>query len=113
MTDNVWDTNLIPHIKYVKTSEIVEVIMYDGSNGERIKQWSEKPECVVESPVCEPTDNNPTGEYLQIYYEGKWHTAAVGDYIIKKAGVVFPLKQHIFEKSYSRVEVRRDLLFGS
>jgi len=56
---------------------ILEAVIYTGHNDFDIQQWS-KGQCIP-SPVLEPTEDNPTGSYLQV--DG--YTAGVGDVVLK------------------------------
>jgi hypothetical protein len=56
----------------------LEIIKYTGINCKEIESWSNE---IKSSPVLEPTDDNPTGRYLQF----KYTTIKVGDFIIKDA----------------------------
>jgi hypothetical protein len=88
---------------YRKKPVVIEAYKYTGSNGSMLRKWSN--ERVVESPVLEPTDYNPNGEYLQIHTLEGVMTAVVGDFIIKGVrGEYYPCKPDIFETTYEKVE---------
>lgn len=88
--------------QYRKKPIVIEAIQYTGKNDDEIKRWSNgKVYC---SPVLEPTDYNPTGDYLQINTLEGVMTAIVGDYIIKGVkGEFYPCKADIFETSYESI----------
>jgi hypothetical protein len=94
----------IKHYKKVfgKLETVVEAIQYNGSHGSEIDNWSDG--MVIQSPVLEPTPNNPTGSYLQIIPKsGKSSTAGVGDWIIKE-GNKFPHKYYrVTDKTFQRI----------
>lgn len=88
--------------EYRKKPVIIEAIQYTGKNGFEIRKWSDTN--VLESPVLEPTEDNLTGEYLQIYTLEGTMTAIVGDYIIRGIqGEYYPCKPDIFHKTYEEV----------
>lgn len=88
--------------KFRKKPVVIESIQYTGHNGNYIEQWTNKK--AIQSPVLEPTDNNPTGAYLQIYTLEGIHIANVGDWIIKGVkGEFYPCKPDIFEMTYEEV----------
>lgn len=88
--------------KFQKKPAVIEAIKFDGKNGFDINKWSDGK--VVESPVLEPTPDNPTGHYLQIKTLEGTMTAIVNDWIIKGiAGEFYPCKPQIFFDSYERV----------
>ena len=85
--------------RYRKKPIEVEAIQYDGHNGYHIERWSGR--AVIGSPVLEPTDDNPTGSYLQIDTLEGVMTAIVGDWIIKGAvGEFYPCKPDAFEATF-------------
>lgn len=87
---------------YRKKPVVIEAIQYTG-NGFEINQWSKG--VVVESPVLEPSKENPTGEYLQIHTLEGTMIGIVGDYIIKGIkGEFYPCKPDIFEQTYEKEE---------
>ena len=89
--------------KYRKKPVVIEAIQYTGKNDWQLSQWSNRK--VYCSPVLEPTENNPTGSYLQINTLEGVMTAIVGDFIIKGInGEFYPCKPDIFEKTYELVE---------
>ena len=88
--------------QYRKKPVVIDAIQYTGHNGHEIYNISGKK--VVESPVLEPTQNNPTGAYLQIKTLEGMMTAIVGDWIIKGVQSEFyPCKPDIFELTYEEV----------
>jgi hypothetical protein len=77
----------------------IEAVQFNGNNGSSIKDWASG--TVVPSPVLEPTDDNPTGAYLQIKTLEGVMTARVGDWIIKGVrGEFYPCKPDIFGATY-------------
>jgi len=90
-------------MKYRKKPVVIDTIQYTGNNGWQIQNWSNRK--VIESPVLEPTKDNPTGAYLQIATLEGCMTAIVGDWIIKGIkGEFYPCKPDIFEATYEPVE---------
>jgi len=91
--------------KFRKKPVIIEAIKYNGKNYFEISKWTkDSKKQIVESPVLEPSDNNPTGAYLQIKTLEGVMTAIVGDWIIKGVSDEFyPCKPEIFEKTYEKV----------
>jgi len=88
-------------LKFQKKPIVIEAINFDGKNAKEIYAWSNG--VVVESPVLEPTHDNPTGRYLQIKTLEGTMTANINDYIIKGiAGEFYPCKPQIFFNSYER-----------
>ena len=88
---------------YRKVPVVIEAIQFTGANGWVLKQWSDG--AVYASPVLEPTEDNPTGEYVQIKTLEGVMTGRVGDYIIKGVnGEFYPCKPDIFNKTYQQVE---------
>ena len=78
-------------------------MQYDGTNGYKMKDWSDGK--VYPSPVLEPTNDNPSGSYLQIDTLEEIMTAIVGDWIIKGIkGEFYPCKPDIFEQTYEEVK---------
>lgn len=89
--------------KYRKKPVVIEAIQYTGHNGHAILQWISA--MAIESPVLEPSENNMTGEYLQIKTLEGTMAAIVGDWIIKGVnGEFYPCKPDIFEKTYEPAE---------
>lgn len=87
---------------YRKLPVGVEAIQYTGNNGMELKKWSDG--AVYESPVAEPSEGNPTGEYVQIKTLEGVMTGIVGDYIIKGVkNEFYPCKRDIFEQTYSEI----------
>jgi len=90
-------------MKFRKKPVVIEAEQYIGTNGWKIRKWSRG--AVFESPVLEPTPDNPTGEYLQIATLEGIMTAIVGSWIIKGVnGEFYPCKSDIFEKTYEPVD---------
>lgn len=86
-------------MKYRKKPVIIEAIQYTGQNGHEIHSWSKS--AILESPVPEPTSDNPTGAYLQIKTLEGTMTAKVGDWIIRGVkGEFYPCKPEIFAATY-------------
>jgi hypothetical protein len=89
--------------KYVKLPLEIEAVQYTGKNGHEISQWSG--EACYDSPVLEPRDGNPTGEYIQIKTPEGIMTAIVNDWIIKGVkGEFYPCKPDIFVATYQEVK---------
>ena len=92
--------------KFKRKPAIIEAIQYTGNNGRELSEWSD--ERVIESPVVEPSDDNPTGAYVQIKTidtDNSWATAGVGDWICKGIkGEFYPCKSQIFMGLYEPVE---------
>ncbi|MDR1695605.1 MAG: hypothetical protein LBR69_03100 [Endomicrobium sp.] len=87
--------------RYSKKPVVVEAVQYNGSNGLDIENWLDRK--VLESPVLETTDYNPSGKYLQVKTLEGTMTAIVGDYIIKGVkGEFYPCKPDVFEMSYQK-----------
>jgi len=72
-------------------------IQYTGTNGYELNKWSGG--TIVESPILEPTKDNPTGAYLQVYDScNKCEIAKVDDWIIRdNCGTFFILTPEEFE----------------
>jgi len=86
-------------MKFRKRPVVIEAIQYTAESSFKIRQWANGK--VVESPVLEPTPDNPTGQYLQIHALGGTVIACIGDWIIKGVnGEFYPCKPDIFEKTY-------------
>ena len=89
--------------KFRKKPIVVEAQQYTGHNGCKLTSWSNGK--VIESPVCEPTEDNPTGYYIQVFTLEGVMTGIVGDYIIKGInGEFYPCKPDIFEKTYESIK---------
>ena len=94
--------------KFKKKPVEIEAIQYTGKNDFEIGKWSNG--LVYPSPVLEPTENNPSGSYLQIKTLEGVMTAIVGDWIIKGVkGEFYPCKNIIFLMSYD-VVIPKDVL---
>ena len=90
--------------KYRKLPVVIEAIRFDGNNGHELRLWSDG--AVIVSPVLEPTDDNPTGEYVQIKTLEGTMRGNVGDYIIKGIkGEFYPCKPDIFEATYEAIDI--------
>lgn len=84
---------------YRKKPVVIEAMQFDGHNGWKIERWSDHR--VVASPVLEPTDDNPSGSYLQIATLEGTMTAIAGDWIIRGVkGEFYPCKPDIFTATY-------------
>lgn len=85
--------------QYRKRPVVVEAMRYGTNNGWQIRAWSKS--AVIESPVLDPTPDNPTGHYLQILTLEGMMSAGVGDWIIRGVkGEFYPCKPDIFELTY-------------
>ena len=90
-------------MKFRKKPVVIEAVAYHEKNGHFIERWSERN--AVESPVLEPTPENPSGMYLQIRTLEGTMIATPGDWIIKGvAGEFYPCKPDIFEATYEPVD---------
>jgi hypothetical protein len=82
-----------------KKPVVIEAVQYTGHNGHEIENWTSNK--AIESPVLEPTPDNPRGCYLQIKTLEGWMTAIQNDWIIKGVkGEFYPCKPDIFEMTY-------------
>lgn len=91
--------------KFRKKPVVIEAWQYTGNNSYLFQSLSDN---IKESPVLEPAENNPTGEYLQISTLEGVMIAIVGDWIIKGVnGEFYPCKPDIFEKTYEPVETEK------
>lgn len=62
-------------------------------------------EGVVESPVLEPSEDNPTGAYAQVHTAEGVMIAMPGDWIVRGIkGEVYPIKDDIFRMTYEPAE---------
>lgn len=85
--------------KFRKKPVVIEAIQYNGNNGHEIKIFSDG--VSIQSPVLEPSEDNPTGSYLQIKTLEGTMIGNVNDWIIKGVnGEFYPCKPDIFEKTY-------------
>ena len=85
-----------------KKPVVIEAIQYNG-DGNELYHWSNG--AIVESPVLEPSENNPSGDYVQIKTLEGTMIGNRGDWIIKGvSGEFYPCKPDIFEKTYEKVE---------
>lgn len=90
-------------MRYRKRPVIVSAIQYTGNNGNELSLWSNH--AVIESPILEPTKDNPSGRYVQVETLEGVITGNVGDYIIRGiSGEFYPCKPDIFEKTYEMVD---------
>lgn len=91
--------------KFRKKSAIIEAIRYTGNNGLEIEKWSNN--MVLQSPVIEQSEDNPTGAYVQIKTidtKDSWAIAIVGDWVVKGIkGEFYPCKNDIFMELHERV----------
>lgn len=79
--------------------KIYDCYQYDGSNAHILYKWSNG--CIIESPVCEPTDDNPTGAYVQIKNKITSETIArVGEWIVKEDGDLYLSFPDSYIKTY-------------
>ena len=94
--------------KFRKKSVVIEAIQFTGHNGFEIEQWSRSEfggRIVIESPVLEPSPDNPSGHYLQIATLEGVMIGNVNDWIIKGVkGEFCPCKPDIFAATYELVE---------
>ncbi len=89
--------------KYRKKPVVIEAVQYNGKNGAEITRWSK--DIVFESPVLEPTKDNPTGSYLQIETLEGVMSAIVGWWIIKEImNEFYPCAPDIFKMTYEPVD---------
>jgi len=88
--------------QYRKKPVVIDAIQYTGNNGNELYDWSRGK--VVQSPVLEFTQDNPTGEYVQINTLEGWMIGNVNDYIIRGVkGEYYPCKPDIFNLTYEEV----------
>ena len=89
--------------KFRKKPVEIEAMQYTGNNGSSLSRWSDR--VVYDSPVLEPTPDNPTGDYVQIKTLEGVMTGIVGDWIIRGVqGEFYPCKPDIFEATYEPVD---------
>jgi len=91
-------------MNYRKKGSLVNAVLYTGHNGGYLKEWSGG--AVVESPVCEPSPDNPTGFYVQISNSSGSFSrpAGVGDWILRDEGGHYQsLPDQIFRDTYEAV----------
>lgn len=80
----------------------VEAIRYDGRNGWGIERWSEGK--IRESPVLEPSPDNPSGAYLQVNSSSSCcEVAGVGDWVVREGGALKAYTDEAFQRSYEPV----------
>ena len=85
--------------KFRNNSVVIEAEQYTGKNGVALRSWSGG--AVVESPVLEPTEDNPTGDYVQVHTLEGIMCGGVGDWIIRGVkGEFYPCKPDIFAATY-------------
>ena len=88
---------------YRKKPVVIDAIQFTGTNAWVLKQWSDG--AVYSSPVLKPTEDNPSGAYVQIQTLEGVMTGIVGDYIIKGVkGEFYPCKPDIFSQTYEPAE---------
>lgn len=88
---------------YRKKPVVIEAYQYTGDNGLTLKNWSKG--AVIESPVREPSEDDPCGAYVQIKTLEGVMIGITGDYIIKGVnGEFYPCKPDIFDKTYETAE---------
>jgi len=89
-------------MKYRKKPVVIEAIQFDGYNGMYLSTWSKGK--VLESPVLEPSESNPSGEYVQVQTLEGVMIGIKNDLIIQGVnGEFYPCKPDIFEKTYEKV----------
>jgi hypothetical protein len=89
--------------KYRKKPVVIEAIQYNGHNGPEIELWSDRQ--VLESPILEPTKDNPSGAYLQIHTLEGWMTCIKGAWVIRGIkGEYYSCKDDIFAMTYEPVD---------
>ena len=87
--------------KYVKKSAKIEAIQYTSRNGWYIRDWSNG--MVTESPILEPTVDNPTGQYMQIP-TSTHPVVKLGDYVIKDSDDIFhSCDKNLFKQKYDSI----------
>lgn len=88
---------------YEERPKIVEAHRYDGTNADFLRKWSNGK--VIESPVLEPSEDNPKGQYLQINCLGGLMVGNIGDYIVRGVyGEYYSCNPDVFEKTYSEID---------
>lgn len=87
-------------MNYRKKGSLVNAVQYTGHNGDYLRTWSK--EIVVESPILEPTVDNPRGAYVQIANPGsRALTAGVGEWILRDEGGHYQaLPDQLFRDTY-------------
>lgn len=89
-------------MKFRKKPVVIEAIQYTGNNGLEINMFAP---VAIQSPVLEPTDDNPTGAYIQIQTLEGCMIGRVDDWVIKGVnGEFYPCKPDIFAKTYEPAE---------
>lgn len=89
--------------KYRKKPVEIEAVKFSGNNSLEIDEFTGGK--AKESPVLEPSEDNPTGQYLQLKTLKGTIIVDLGDFIIKNINGEFSTrKQDIFEKTYESVE---------
>lgn len=89
-------------MKYTKKPIEIEAIQYTGHNINKLHTWSLGK--IIESPVVEPSEDNPTGAYIQIKTLEGTMIGIVGDYIVKGIkGEFYPCKPDIFYLTYDKI----------
>ncbi len=89
-------------------------VQYNGNNGNFLYNWSHK--CVVESPICEPTKENPTGAYVQIRNNDFNHSssiAIVGDWIVYdfEDNEYITCSNDFFEENYELINLEKEISY--
>ena len=88
--------------QFRKKPVVIEAIQYNGNNGNELRIFSNN--AVYESPICEPSEDNPTGSYVQIKTLEGIMIGNVNDWIVRGVnGEFYPCKPDIFEKTYEPV----------
>lgn len=94
-------------IKARKKPVVIEAVQYTVSNGHDIERWARSEDGIrniVVSPVLEPSEDNPTGKYLQIHTLEGTMTAIPGMWIIKGVkGEFYACKHDVFEMTYEKL----------
>lgn len=85
--------------KFRKKPVVIEAMQYHLNSGFAINEWSGG--IAVESPALEPSEENPSGQYLQIKTLEGVMIGNIGDWIICGVnGEFYPCKPDIFQKTY-------------
>lgn len=86
--------------KFKRKTRPFEAIQYNGNNGMELDKWSEG--MVIQSPVLEPSERNPTGDYVQIKdLKGGCTTAVKGEWVCKDiTGEFFSCSDELFKEMY-------------
>ena len=82
--------------KFRKKPVVIEAVIYDGTNGNEIKKFTQG--------GCYTDVNDPNHPLFMIRTLEGEHVASVGDYIIKGVkGEFYPCKPDIFAATYGAV----------